>query len=123
MTIYCEPFTQAKYRTTHQIHAVEKKCPVCGEKFTVYSEHHAYKIGTTKKKKVCSWNCMRQYDLAEALKRKAECETKIAFYQQRVDTTTGKQKNTARMNLNSWIEKLRDINLFLEMNGGLRHDL
>lgn len=121
--IMCEPFTSSKYRVTHQVHAIEKKCPVCGKTFTVYSEHHAYTIGTAKKKKVCSWNCMRQHDLAEALKRKAECEEKIAFYQQRVDTESGKQKNTARMNLNSWIEKLRDINLFLEMNGGLRHDL
>lgn len=123
MAITIEPFTSSKYSVTHQVHEVEKECPICGKKFTVYSEHHAYKIGTTKKIKVCSWNCMRQYDLAKVLKQKAECEMKIAFYQQRVDTTTGKQKNTARMNLNGWLEKLRDINLFLEMNRGLRHDL
>lgn len=136
MTIYCEPFTQAKYRTTHQIHAVEKKCPVCGETFTYYSEHHAYKIRQgTNTCKVCSWHCMRHYErtcklktgkgarqnwrrsVPDALERKAECEAKIALYNERYETAAGREKSTARVNLYGWQDKLADVNEYLRVKG------
>jgi len=137
MAITIEPFTSSKYSVTHQVHAVEKVCPVCGEKFTVYSEHHVYRIGTyPKTKKVCSWHCMRNYEMThklksgkgarqnwrrsvpDALDRKKECEEKIAFYRQQFDNTTDtREKNSARACKNTWTEKLLDVNEYLKMKG------